>query len=236
MSKDPLSAPTGRHGKSFRPLGDALNWRGSRELAFWILLLGTWQFLAARGSRNTFIGCIGTAVFLIMAWRNLDRLRELGLDHARWRSVRPATWFLAAATGFIAGGSVFGLVSLSGQDMKLSDDGKLILLQVTLGPVLEEILFRGYLFAVLLWILGRIQKTQWNALVVPVAAVMFAVVHLSGPGWSWLQVACITSTGVLYGALRFLSGSAAPAAMAHAAYNLTLYAVASALKLLGDSS
>ncbi len=234
MSTDPLSAPTGPHDKRCRRVARALNWRGSRELAFWIMLLGSWQFLAARGSRNTFIGCIGTAVFLIMAWRNLDRLRELGLDHARWRSVRPAIWFLAAATGFIAGGIVFGLVSLSGQDMKLSDDGKLILLQVTLGPVLEEILFRGYLFALLLWVLGRIQKTEWNALVVPIAALMFAVVHLSGPGWSWLQVACITSTGVLYGALRFVSGSVAPAAVAHAAYNLTLYAVSTASKLLGD--
>jgi len=126
-------------------------------------------------------------------------------------------------------------VLLSGQDMKLNDDGKLILLQVTLGPVLEEIVFRGYLFALLLWILRGLRKTQWNALVVPVGALVFAVVHLSGPGWNWLQIACITSTGVLYGALRYISGSAAPAAMAHAAYNLTLYAVSSALKLLGDS-
>ena len=61
----------------------------------------------------------------------------------------------------IAGNTVIGLgnpsLDLQGlfedlaavQGMKLSDDRKLILLHVTLGPVLEEILFRGYLFGAL---------------------------------------------------------------------------------------
>ena len=56
------------------------------------------------------------------------------------------------------------------------------------------------------------------------------------PGASWLQMACITSTGAVYGAIRYASGSTGPAAMAHAAYNLTLYALFAALKLLGGVS
>jgi hypothetical protein len=60
---------------------------------------------------------------------------------------------------------------------------------------------------------------------------MFAIVHLSQPGASWLQMVCITSTGAIYGAIRYTSGSAAPAAVAHAAYNVTLYAVTFALKV-----
>jgi membrane protease YdiL (CAAX protease family) len=136
----------------------------------------------------------------------------------------------------IAGGVVFAIASLSGQGTKLSDDGKLVLLQVTLGPVLEEILFRGYLFALLLWALTRLRKTQWNETVVPLGAVVFAVVHLAQPGANWLQAACITFTGALYGAIRNASGSAAAAAMAHAAYNLTLYAVSGALKVLGGAT
>ena len=159
-------------------------------------------------------------------------IKRTGLDHAGWRSVRGAIWLGAAGTGSIAGGVVFTLACLSGQGMKLSDDNKLILLQVTLGPVLEEIVFRGYLFALLLWALARLRKTQWNALVVLVAALVFAVVHLSQPRASWLQMACITSTGALYGAIRYASGSAAPAAIAHVAYNLTLYAASGARKVL----
>lgn len=35
--------------------------------------------------------------------------------------------------------------------MRLGDNWKLIALQVTLGPVLEGVVFHGYLFVLLLW-------------------------------------------------------------------------------------
>jgi membrane protease YdiL (CAAX protease family) len=233
MSTDPLSGQPKGHAKTLQSITRALNWRGSREVLFWLLLLGSWQFLAAPGGRNGFVGCVGTAVFLIFAWVSLDRLKELGLEHARWGSARGVFWLKAAGTGAIAGAVVFTLASLSGQGMKLSNDVKLAVLEVTLGPVLEEIVFRGYLFALLLWVLTRLGKKRWNALIVPLGALVFAVVHLSRPGTSWLQMACITSTGAVYGAIRYASGSTGPAAMAHAAYNLTLYALFGALTLLG---
>ena len=236
MSAGPLSAQTEERRKTPSHAGCTFRWRGAREVIFWLLLLGSWQFLAASGARNGIIGCIGTAAFLIFARLNLDRLKELGLDHARWRSVPSGTWLLAACAGFIAGGVVFTLASLSAQGMRLSDDRRLILLQVTLGPVLEEILFRGYLFALLLWGLAKARKTHWNVLVITLEALVFAVVHMSHRGASWLQMACITSTGAVYGGIRYTSGSAAPAAVAHAAYNLTLYAICAALKLLGGAA
>jgi membrane protease YdiL (CAAX protease family) len=100
-------------------------------------------------------------------------------------------------------------------------------LQVTLGPVLEEVVFRGYLFSLLSWLLHRAAaEAVLNWLVIVTAAVTFALVHLAQPGVSWLQLVCITMTGGLYGWIRILSTSTAPAAVAHAAYNLTLYGVA----------
>ena len=106
-------------------------------------------------------------------------------------------------------------------------------MRLTLGPVLEEIAFRGYLFALVLWGLAKIRSNHWDWCVVAIAAVVFAAVHLAQPGVSWVQAACISCTGALYGLVRYASGSAAPAAASHAAYNLTLYAVSSVLKLLG---
>ena len=44
-----------------------------REVLFWLLLLGSWQFLASPGSKNGVGGAIGTAVFLLFACGNLDR-------------------------------------------------------------------------------------------------------------------------------------------------------------------
>lgn len=234
MSTGPLSAWTCVRRKTPNRIRRTLRWRGAREVTFWLLLLGSWQFLAASGVRNGIIGSIGTAAFLIFARLNLDRLSELGLDHARWRSVRTRTWLVATAVGSVAAAVVFALASRFGNGVRLSDDRKLMLLQVTLGPVLEEILFRGYLFAFLLWGFAKARKRRWNALVIPIAAVVFAVVHLSQPGANWLQMACITSTGAIYGSIRYSSGSAAPAAGAHAAYNLTLYAISGVLNVLGE--
>ena len=198
-----------------------------REIVFWLLLLGSWQFLASPGSKNGLIGAVGATAFLLFAWASLDQLTRLGLDHARWRSVLGRTWLFAIASGLIAGVSVSWIASVSGEGMRLSNDRNLVLLQVTLGPVLEEIIFRGYLFALVIWSFGKVTGThRWDRWVVAVAALLFAVVHVAQPGVSWLQMACITSTGALYGWIRYFSGSAAPAAAAHAAYNLTLYALA----------
>jgi membrane protease YdiL (CAAX protease family) len=143
-------------------------------------------------------------------------------------------WVLAAAGGLLAGIIVFSIGTVSGQNMRLGDNWQLIVLQVTLGPVLEEVVFRGYLFAFLMWSLKRMAiDAGRNQLVVVFAAVVFAVVHLAHPGVSWLQLACITSTGTLYGLIRWRSGSTAPAALSHAAYNLSLYAISGAV-LLGE--
>src|SRR5919109_2586938 len=146
MSTGPLSARTCVPRKTPSRAGSGLSWRGAREVTFWLLLLGSWQFLAASGVRNGIIGSIGTAAFLIFARLSLDRLSELGLDHARWRSVGTGTWLVATAVGSAAAAIVFALASRFADGVRLSDDRKLMLLQVTLGPVLEEILFRGYLF------------------------------------------------------------------------------------------
>jgi len=113
-----------------------------REVLFWLLLLGSWQFLASSGRRNGIIGAVGEAVFLVYAWASLDQLRGLGLDDAHWRSAAREDWMLAGVSGILAGTVVFVIGTASGQNMRLDTNWKLIALQVTLGPVLEEIVFR----------------------------------------------------------------------------------------------
>lgn len=207
-----------------------------REVVFWVLLLGSWQLLASPGSVTGIIGAVGAVAFLVYAWANIDRLRGLGLDHARWRSAARIDWVLAVVSGVLAGIIVFVIGTVSQQNMRLGENWKLIVLQVTLGPALEEVVFRGYLFAFLMWLLTRAGiDAGRNRLVVAFAAVVFAVVHLAQPGVSWLQLACVTSTGALYGWIRWRSGSTAPAAISHAVYNLALYAISGAV-LLGSKA
>ena len=66
-------------------------------------------------------------------------MRGLGLDHARWRSAKRTNWVIAGASGILAAIFVFVLGTASGQSMRLGDNWRLITLQVTLGPVLEEV-------------------------------------------------------------------------------------------------
>src|SRR6266516_2802070 len=54
---------------------------GYREVLFWLLLLGSWQFLASPGNKNGIVGAVGAAAFLVFAWGNMNRLRGLGLDY-----------------------------------------------------------------------------------------------------------------------------------------------------------
>ena len=91
----------------------------------------------------------------------------------------------------MAGLMVFWIATASGEGIELSDDRKLMLLQVTLGSILEEIVFRGYLFALVLWGLAKVRSSRWDWCVVAIAAMVFAAVHLAQPGVSWVQLACI---------------------------------------------
>jgi membrane protease YdiL (CAAX protease family) len=129
--------------------------REHREILFWLLPLGSWQFLTAEGGRNAALGVVGTAAFLLFAGCNLGKLKALGLANAGWRPTTAAGWLLAASSGLVAGAAVYAIGSASGQNMMLSSDWRLVVLQLTLGPVLEEVVFRGYLFARLAWSFRR---------------------------------------------------------------------------------
>ena len=207
-----------------------------REILFWLLLLGSWQFLASPGGKNGIAGATGTAAFLVFAWNSLDRLTNLGLEYARWRAATGRNWVYAVVGGVLAGAVVFAIGSSAKQSMGLSNNWRLVVLQVSLGPVLEEVVFRGYLFTLLMWAFRGIADDRRGQLAVMVAALAFALAHTSQPGVRWLQFVCVTSTGAFYGTIRYASGSAASAAVAHAVYNLTLYAIAFGLKFLGEAA
>jgi membrane protease YdiL (CAAX protease family) len=89
----------------------------------------------------------------------------------------------------------------------------LLLLDVLLGPVVEESFFRGCLLPVLARRTGPVIATLATAIV-------FATFH---PARTFAQWACFASTGVAYGWIRIKSGSTASSALMHAAYNATLY-------------
>ncbi len=89
----------------------------------------------------------------------------------------------------------------------------LLLLDVVVGPLVEESFFRGCLLPV-------VARTTGSVVATMVTAIVFATLH---PVRTFVQWACFASTGVAYGWIRVKSGSTVPSALMHAAYNATLY-------------
>jgi membrane protease YdiL (CAAX protease family) len=94
---------------------------------------------------------------------------------------------------------------------------------VTLGPLCEELAFRGFLQPVLVRSFGPTGG-------IVLAAVPFGVLHLSQYGGSWRHGLLITMAGVGFGWMRQASGSTRAAAIMHAAYNFIFFAALFAQK------
>lgn len=86
---------------------------------------------------------------------------------------------------------------------------------IGLGPLLEEVFFRGALFQPL-------RRTHSASVVIGATAVLFATAHVD-----FRMMIPIALVGLALGALRWWSGSLLPSFLAHAAFNaLGVYAIA----------
>jgi uncharacterized protein len=140
----------------------------------------------------------------------------------RWvRTERPS-----AARSFLYGFALAFVVQLLGYALRTPDlqtpmkqllsDRKSVLLisifAVTLGPLCEELAFRGFLQPVLVRSFG-------SAGGIVLAAIPFGLLHLSQYGGSWRHGLLITIAGIGFGWMRHVSGSTRAAAIMHAGYN-----------------
>jgi membrane protease YdiL (CAAX protease family) len=80
------------------------------------------------------------------------------------------------------------------------------------GPICEEMAFRGFLQPLLTRSLGA-----WPAIVL--ADVPFALLH--GPAWQ--SIGIIAIAGLVLGYVRYRTGSTAASALVHVGYNATLF-------------
>lgn len=87
---------------------------------------------------------------------------------------------------------------------------------VTLGPLCEELAFRGFLLPLLARSLGAV-------VAVLLTAVIFSAMHGPQYAWSWQHLVLITLAGAVFGWVRLGSGSTAATVVVHAGYNLTFF-------------
>ncbi|MBZ5608638.1 MAG: CPBP family intramembrane metalloprotease [Acidobacteriia bacterium] len=85
---------------------------------------------------------------------------------------------------------------------------------VILGPLCEELAFRGFMMPLLVRSFGA------AAGIIGTGA-LFGCLHAPEYAWSWRHALLITTAGSVFGWVRYKTGSTAAATVMHAGYNLT---------------
>jgi uncharacterized protein len=95
----------------------------------------------------------------------------------------------------------------------------LSIVAVTLGPLMEELFFRGFMYPVV----ARRMGVAWGILL---TALPFGLIHLPQYGWAWGAALVIFLVGVVCGAVRALTKSVAASFLVHVGYNGTQMLIA----------
>ena len=97
-------------------------------------------------------------------------------------------------------------------------DRRALILVLLLGPMVEELVFRGFLFPLLARSLG-----PWPGVIA--TAIPFALLHGVQNEWTWQLLVPIGLAGVVFGAVRQVTGSTVAAMLVHVGYNSTAVAL-----------
>jgi hypothetical protein len=159
------------------------------------------------------------ALYLVVAWR----YGEPFLTSLGWTFPIPYAFLMLVA------GPVLALtLSALGVFLRAPQDGSqievliksraslaaIILFGVVLAPIVEEMLFRGFLLPLLVRSVGP-------SLGILFTAVPFALLHGTQNQWAWQPVVLIGIAGIAFGYVRYRTGSTTAAFLMHSAYNAT---------------
>lgn len=169
-------------------------------------------------------GVVITLVALWALWVARGKLTVHGLEYLRWEPTAPR--WAGAGIGCGAGAALVFTALFQRYRVDALPRFADLWMGITLGPVIEEFIFRGYLFAFLSAILVRWKAPAAGWVTLVVIAALFALGHVAKPDITPPQVASIFAMGCLYGWLRLRSGSTVPSTIAHIAYNAVIYGVA----------
>ena len=171
-------------------------------------------------------GIVFTIALLALAWASRGRLNFMGFEFLHWNRTSARENTEALGFGAVCGLAVALLFQslYKGAPFKWQDAW----IGITLGPLMEEAVFRGYLFGLAEWGLRkRVPHASWKVGVA--IAAIFALCHLPKAGITGLQIGVIFVMGVVYAWLRIKSNSTTSPFLAHSAYNIIIFAAAALL-------
>ncbi|MEO8810190.1 MAG: CPBP family intramembrane glutamic endopeptidase [Rhodanobacter sp.] len=171
---------------------------------------------------------LAAATIMLLVRRRWPRLWSLALPPGFGfvRPRQPAFVLLAVAIGLAApvvggwltqwlaqGHPVTQDIQQLGESTPLAWRIALVLLVVSLGPLVEELLFRGMLLSAVLQRWGR-------AAAIGLSSLVFALAHLPGLGWQLFALPDLLLLALALAWLRLRSGSIWPSVVGHGANNL----------------
>jgi membrane protease YdiL (CAAX protease family) len=177
-------------------------------------------------SKSVLMLAVGVTLALMwLMWLAQGKLEKYGFNALHWRPIPARFLARAAVFGVLAASAAFWLFRSYARAVPAFQE---VWMGITLGPLIEELVFRGYLFWGVHWFLRRfISQSGW--LTVVVIAAVFALSHFAKPGITHSQIASVFGTGLLYGWLRLKSDSTVPPVFAHTSYNATIFLAATFL-------
>jgi membrane protease YdiL (CAAX protease family) len=90
---------------------------------------------------------------------------------------------------------------------------------ITMAPLLEEIIFRSFIFSALRDLTG-------SRMAIPITTVSFAALHLTQLRGNWPAVAVILLVGYVLTIVRHRTNSVIPSVIIHTAYNSMIFGAA----------
>jgi uncharacterized protein len=176
-----------------------------------LLIQGLWYFLAFGAMALLFRVRYEQPFWRALGWRSLP--------FSATTSALLAGPFLALGLGLLGAALRTPEIDLPFQEMLGSTATTILLgiVVVILGPVSEELAFRGFLMPLLMRGMGTIGG-------IVVTGFIFGSVHGYEYEWSWRHMLLISLVGCVFGWAKYKTQSTAAAAFMHATFNLTQFA------------
>jgi membrane protease YdiL (CAAX protease family) len=186
------------------------------------------RFAAQAFSSEGFAQLVFQSVFYLLLLGVLRIILDWKYQAPFWRSLgcsfqfRNAWLYLALGPVFsIVLGSLTVLLRPPATQSPIEDlivDRRALVLVLLLGPIFEELVFRGFLYPLLARSVG-----PWLAIVA--TAIPFALLHGAQNEWTWQLLAPIGVAGLVFGAVRHKTGSTIASMLVHMGYNSTAVAL-----------
>jgi membrane protease YdiL (CAAX protease family) len=161
-------------------------------------------------------GIVFIALRVLFARYGRPLFESLGWVPQPFRPLDLALLGLVLALVVVLLGNMLGFPNVETPFDKLLNDAlsrvTIALFGVTLGPIIEELLFRGFLQPVLVDSFGVLPG-------ILATSVVFGGMHLMQNAFLWQSGVLITLVGFVLGVVRHVSGSTRASAITHVSYN-----------------